>query len=97
MMQWGPYSTEDMGENLTCAKHLILAKLLKDGKLSEKDYAYYAKNFAIISAKPSLFSRVWGKLLKGGDGFFFILVEQHNLEDVVDFQKKEAKKDGQKP
>jgi len=86
---WGPYSTRELQEQVTSVKFLILDKLFKDGKITAEDYQHYSKDFAIIAAKPALFSKIWKKLMKDADDTYFILVEQHSLkEDTREEQKK---------
>jgi hypothetical protein len=92
---WGPYTTRELQEQVTSVKFLILDKLLRDGKISPEDYQHYSKDFAVIAAKPTLFSKIWKKLMKGADDDYFILVEQHSLKEDFkgDTVKREEKKE----
>ena len=88
---WGPFSTEEIQRHVTSVKFLILDKLVRDGKITTEDYEHYSKNFAVIIAKPTLFSKIWKKLMKEPETDYFILVEQHSLKENIE---KEEKTDG---
>ena len=88
---WGPFSTEEMQEEINKGRQLILNKLFRDEKISLEDYEHYSKNFAAILAVPtSLFSKIWQKLLKKPDSYYLILVEEHTLvsNNVEEEEKK---------
>jgi len=88
---WGPYTTKELQEQVTSVKFLILDKLFRDAKLSDEDYQHYSKDFAIIAAKPTLFSKIWKKLMKDAELDHFILVEQHSLkEDTKEGEEKKT-------
>lgn len=87
---WGPYSIDELQENVNVGRLLILDKLLRDKKITVQDYKHYTKNFAVIAITPTLFSKIWSKLMKNAEIDYFVLVEQHSLkEDIEKGEKKE--------
>jgi hypothetical protein len=86
---WGPYSIDELQENVNVGRLLILDKLLRDKKINADDYKYYTKNFAVIAIAPTLFSKIWSKLKKNAEADYFVLVEQHSLKEDIEKGEKE--------
>ena len=89
---WGPYSVDELQENVNVGRFLILDKLFRDKKITVEDYKYYTKNFAVIAVAPTLFSKIWSKLMKDAESDCFVLVQQHSLKDI---EKGEDTKEGE--
>jgi hypothetical protein len=76
-------TVEDLERHANIGRQLTLSKLLVDNKISKEDYEHYMRDFAVILAEPSMFSKLWDKLLKNPKGDRFILVQQISLSNDV--------------
>lgn len=83
MAQIWTLERDDFERDITSGMKLMINRMLKDGVITEEQHDHYMINYAVVIAKPSLFSSFWDKLPGKKSDRRLILVQNMSMEEEL--------------